>query len=154
LKINTKKLQPIKIDDLIRVGKNNDGGYIIPKSIFTHCDGLISCGINKDWSFEEYFLSENPKAVIHCYDHTLSMKSLFVYTIKSFLLIIIHTLLIDSNRLKNSLQGIFVLTKYKKILKIMLFIIAIVFGRIILIIVKPLRMLLMKFLFRMPRIYL
>ena len=31
--IDKSELKPIKIDDLIRLGRDNDGGYIIPKII-------------------------------------------------------------------------------------------------------------------------
>ena len=44
--INTKKLKPIETSDLIRIGRANDGGYVIPKKVFIMCDGLLSYGIN------------------------------------------------------------------------------------------------------------
>ena len=53
--IDTKKLLPIEIDDLVRIGRDNDGGYVLPQRIFNFCDGLLSYGINKDWSFERIF---------------------------------------------------------------------------------------------------
>mgnify|MGYP001432226796 FL=1 len=53
--INTKCLRPIAYENLIRIGRSNDGGYVIPKKIFSICDGLLSYGINKDWSFEKDF---------------------------------------------------------------------------------------------------
>ena len=28
--IDTKKLLPIEIDDLVRIGRDNDGGYVYP----------------------------------------------------------------------------------------------------------------------------
>ena len=43
--INIKKLHPIDIE-LIRLGKDNDGGYVIPKIILNKSDGLLSFGIN------------------------------------------------------------------------------------------------------------
>jgi len=53
--INTKILRPINWKNLIRVGKDNDGGYVIPYEIISKTDVLLSYGINKDWSFEKYF---------------------------------------------------------------------------------------------------
>lgn len=117
MEINTKKLQPIRIDDLIRKGRDHDGGYVLPKSVFSDCDGLLSFGINKDWSFEQDYLEENPNAIIHCYDHTLNLKSLIVFTIKSFFLTIMHSLLLDKKRSKKAFYGLGVLPSYFKFFK-------------------------------------
>ena len=110
--IKTKKLLPIEIDDLIRIGRENDGGYVLPKSIFNLCDGLLSYGINKDWSFEKDFLKENPRAIIHCYDHTLNLLSLLIFTLKSFFLTIMHALLFDKKRCLNSISGLYTIFDY------------------------------------------
>ena len=59
--INTKNLRPIESTDLIRMGRPNDGGYVIPEKIFSFCDGLLSYGINKDWSFEKDFWKKKSK---------------------------------------------------------------------------------------------
>ena len=45
--ILTKKLKPIEVENLIRIGRENDGGYVIPQSVFELCDGLLSYGINR-----------------------------------------------------------------------------------------------------------
>ena len=104
--LDIERLKPIHVTDLIRVGRDNDGGYVIPKSILLKSESLLSYGINKDWSFEKDFNSINPKSKIHCYDHTLSFFSLIIYTFKSFLGIIIRTLTLDKKRLNHSLNGI------------------------------------------------
>ena len=69
--LNVKNLHPISINNLKRIGRDNDGGYIIPKIIIDKCDGLLSYGINKDWSFELDFLERRKNINVHCYDHTL-----------------------------------------------------------------------------------
>ena len=74
--IDLKKLRPIHVDNLVRIGRPNDGGYVIPKTVFKLCDGLLSFGINKDWSFEKDFSNRNPKANIHCYDYSVNFFSL------------------------------------------------------------------------------
>jgi len=65
--------KPKKLYDLIRVGKNNDGGYLVgPKSILdSQC--LISFGINNDWSFEKSFKKIKNVPVL-AYDPSISFS--------------------------------------------------------------------------------
>lgn len=44
--------------DLIRVGRDKDGGYVIPARLLTCSNSLIAGGIYTDWSFEEEFISK------------------------------------------------------------------------------------------------
>jgi hypothetical protein len=110
--INTKILRPINWKNLIRVGKDNDGGYVIPYEIISKTDVLLSYGINKDWSFEKYFYNNNSNVNIHCYDHTLNFFSLILYTIKSILLVPIYCITFDRKRLKRCIYGIFIIPDY------------------------------------------
>ncbi len=41
--------------DLVRIGRNNDGGYLVSRADIDKSDVLIGLGINDDWSFEEDF---------------------------------------------------------------------------------------------------
>jgi hypothetical protein len=66
-------LAPSIVNDLLRVGKWTDGGYVVPYAAVRSSDALISCGINNDWSFEQAFHEINPAAAIHAYDHTISV---------------------------------------------------------------------------------
>lgn len=82
-------LAPTIVDDLVRVGGSNDGGYVIPKFLLSETNFLISMGVSNDWSFEEHFLSVNPSLKIHAYDYTVSekvfRKSVYVSLAKLFL---------------------------------------------------------------------
>jgi hypothetical protein len=82
-------LAPVIVADLVRVGKNSDGGYIIPRSIMQKADCLISMGINENWTFDQGFQLENSAVKIHAYDHTISrtifMRRFARSTIKMFL---------------------------------------------------------------------
>lgn len=40
------------VEDLIRLGKDNDGGYLVTRSSILKATVLVSLGINDDWSFE------------------------------------------------------------------------------------------------------
>ena len=68
-----KELKPKHCYNLVRLGKDNDGGYLVEKDSLLNSESLISFGINLDWSFEKDFfkLKERP---IHCYDHTINIK--------------------------------------------------------------------------------
>jgi len=46
---------PFHCDDLVRVGKDNDGGYLVNEKDILKTDKLISFGIGEDISFEEQF---------------------------------------------------------------------------------------------------
>ena len=61
--------------DLIRVGKDNDGGYLISKKDLLKSDFLLSLGICDDWSFEKDFINKN-KIPLHAYDALLDYKFL------------------------------------------------------------------------------
>ena len=60
-------LKPKSVNDLIRVGRDNDGGYLISKSDVTQSDHIIGLGINDDWSFEEGF-TKLKKVRVSAYD--------------------------------------------------------------------------------------
>ena len=50
-----KNFRPKKNYDLIRLGRNNDGGYLVEKNSIKNSKTLISFGIGNDWSFEAHF---------------------------------------------------------------------------------------------------
>ena len=79
-----KELKPKHCYNLIRLGKNNDGGYLVEKDSLLSSQALISFGINLDWSFEKDFYYYN-KCKIHCYDHTIKYSSIKKFSRKSFL---------------------------------------------------------------------
>ena len=48
--------KPTKQYELIRIGKDNDGGYLCGTKNIKSANTLISFGISEDWSFEKDFL--------------------------------------------------------------------------------------------------
>jgi hypothetical protein len=52
--------RPVAVDDLIRVGRAHDGGYVISGRCVDATRVLVGMGINDDWSFEEDFQRRNP----------------------------------------------------------------------------------------------
>ena len=69
--------------DLIRIGKDNDGGYLISKKDLLKSDFLLSLGICDDWSFEKDFIKKN-KIPLHAYDALLNYKFLISLNISIF----------------------------------------------------------------------
>ena len=68
-----KDRDPKKIKTLERIGKNNDGGYIIDKENIYNSDILIGLGMSDDWSFEENFNSIN-SVPTYIYDDSVSLS--------------------------------------------------------------------------------
>ena len=67
-------LNPYKCKNLIRLGKNNDGGYIVNPIDVNNTKNLISLGISFDYSFEEDFLKINNKTNVRTYDGSVGFK--------------------------------------------------------------------------------
>ncbi len=84
-----KFLQPNFTKSLIRIGKDHDGGYLVPKEDIEKSDVLISLGISFDWSFEKKFKSINKNISIYSYDGSVGFKYFIKnikYRFKNFLL--------------------------------------------------------------------
>ena len=59
-----KFLKPTSNGSFVRLGKDNDGGYIIDKNAMQSADCLVSLGISNDWSFEKDFFQATKRPVI------------------------------------------------------------------------------------------
>lgn len=55
--------QPFYCADLVRLGKDNDGGYLVNRLDVVRTQRLLSFGIGTDWSFEQDFVAINDCAV-------------------------------------------------------------------------------------------
>jgi hypothetical protein len=65
------EFDPKFVFDLLRIGRNNDGGYLVERNSIKQSKTLISFGIGNDWSFEVHFKSiKNIK--IFAYDYTVN----------------------------------------------------------------------------------
>ena len=78
----SKSFLPYYKTKLLRVGKNNDGGYLIPENAIKDTKVLYSMGLSDDWSFEEHFLNINNEAKIFTFDGSVTFK----FWIKNFIL--------------------------------------------------------------------
>lgn len=65
-------LRPEPSGVLVRLGRDHDGGYVAPKGVIDQVDGLLSLGLNDDWSFDRDFAQLHPSAPIAGYDPTIN----------------------------------------------------------------------------------
>lgn len=63
-------------EDLIRLGSQSDGGYLVSKRDVDASGILLGFGINTDWNFEEEFLKCNPIKV-RAYDASTKFEKFF-----------------------------------------------------------------------------
>ena len=84
MKINLPSyFKPKSYTELIRVGKKNDGGYVISKKSLLSSECLLSLGLNDDCSFEEDFKKYN-NCKVFSYDNTVNTKFWFKHIVKDF----------------------------------------------------------------------
>ena len=76
--------------ELVRVGRFNDGGYLVGKNSINTTEYLISMGLDLDWSFEENFKKKNDKINIICFDDNLDKKFILKKIIIQIILIIFN----------------------------------------------------------------
>ena len=100
-----KMIQPIKINDLIRVGKNGDGGYILSKRHLEQTETLLSFGISNEWSFEKHFIElSGQETKLYALDASVSLNSFRIKSILYFFLMIFRFLSGSISRAKKSMS--------------------------------------------------
>lgn len=70
-----KFLCPMRPRSLIRLGRDNEGGYLVDPIDVDQSDVLVSFGINDDWSFEKAFVKRKNIPLL-AYDATLNFRFL------------------------------------------------------------------------------
>ena len=91
-------------NDLIRIGSDNDGGYLISEKDVDNSEILISLGISEDWSFEEDFLKMKNIELL-AFDGTISEKKFLLF---------IKSRLRQIYRINNFLSAVKLYLSYKK----------------------------------------
>jgi len=67
------QVHPIQMSDLLRIGNNGDGGYVLGKSQMDKTKILLSFGVFDNWSFEENFIKDRRDDIIcHAFDYSVS----------------------------------------------------------------------------------
>jgi hypothetical protein len=54
--LTLKDFQPYQLDNLVRMGPKNDGGYIVPENYKSKV--LISFGLGNNWDFEKSMIKK------------------------------------------------------------------------------------------------
>ena len=85
-----KIFKPVANYELVRLGRSNDGGYLIGKNSIKNSEYLISMGLDLDWSFEEDFKKRNDKLNVLCFDDKLDKKFIFKNIVMQLLLILFN----------------------------------------------------------------
>lgn len=62
--------------DLVRLGRHNDGGYIVPSVCLEISPYLLAGGYGNDFSFENAFLDLSKAKKVHLYDYSISIQVL------------------------------------------------------------------------------
>ena len=66
-----------RISDLVRLGRDADGGYLLPRAVLEEANGCLSLGLGVEWSFEKAFFelkkdSISPDSIVF-YDASISI---------------------------------------------------------------------------------
>ncbi len=88
--IQLADFHPVACESLGRIGDTNDGGYVVPLEAITAAGALVSFGLAHNWTFERDFKSLNPGAIVHCYDHTVSLLTAFQYSFGQLLRFVVQ----------------------------------------------------------------
>ena len=88
--IQLSNLRPVACGSLVRIGNQNDGGYIVPLDAVLAAKALVSFGLSHNWTFERDFKTYNSRAIVHCYDHTVSLWTAFLYSIGQLLRFVVQ----------------------------------------------------------------
>jgi len=68
-------LIPRHFVDPVRIGRDQDGGYVIPQTAMQHSTAVLSLGLGDDWSFEQHWAQSKPETVIHVYDGAIDYNN-------------------------------------------------------------------------------
>lgn len=94
--------------NLIRIGREYDGGYVIDKRVIAKTSAVITCGLEAEWSFEKEFQKFNKNCKIVAFDHTVNKK----FWLNRFLKDFTYLLLLRKIKL-NKIFDVFKYLEYK-----------------------------------------
>ncbi|MGH8482358.1 MAG: hypothetical protein ACRES8_07850 [Nevskiaceae bacterium] len=105
--ISLHAYRPRQFPDLVRVGRDHDGGYVLPRSVIERSSALLSLGVADDWSFEAGALEINPGLRITCVDGTTSLGRIVKKTVQKAVDMIGLLLALRIRRLRRNASYVF-----------------------------------------------
>ncbi len=93
-------LRPYQAGELQRLGREGDGGYVVPVAAVQASGVLLGIGIHDDWSFEEDFKRHQPAVRVVAVDGTAGMSLLLWRAFPRIFQILGAALLLDFERVK------------------------------------------------------
>lgn len=84
---NASKLRPILSTDLLRLGQDLDGGYVVNQRVLDKTNILITFGISGDWTFESDFYKRKrgQPFKIEAYDFSVDSRQFMKTSFRLFL---------------------------------------------------------------------
>ena len=108
-----KNFLPEKEYELVRLGKDNDGGYLVEKNSLINAKSLISFGIANDWSFEKDFMKIK-NCPIHCYDPFVKYSQIKKFSRKKIINFFKILNFFKKDYFKKTCNQVFLYKDYKK----------------------------------------
>lgn len=109
-------LMPYEVNELVRLGCKQDGGYVVSRKSLESCNFLLSFGMAENWSFEEDFIKYNNFNKVHIYDHTVNINFFLIRLYKS-----IKRIFYFKSNFRNIIQKILDIKNYLYLKKINIF---------------------------------
>ena len=98
-----KCFKPTGTFDLIRIGSDNDGGYLVDPNSIEESSALLALGIGRNWSFESDFIGKK-RVKIHAYDYSIGIGFWIKHFIKRLFSILIGKLFAPYRAIKLYLE--------------------------------------------------
>lgn len=115
-----KEFKPKFEYNVLRLGGDNDGGYIVEKKSIENSKSLLTLGLGYEWTFEKDYikLTKNP---ITCFDHSVNYSSVKKLSRKYFFSNLFRMFkskyFLKKNFFKNYKKSIFLYKDYKNLFK-------------------------------------
>ena len=74
--VDAQTLQPFDVGEMIRIGCQNDGGYVIPRAL-PELEILVSFGRGDNWSFEKDLIQKKLVQDFYVFDQSVSISIYF-----------------------------------------------------------------------------
>lgn len=107
-------LRPVGSGKMVRMGRDHDGGYVLPAAAVEACDGLLSLGLNDDWSLDRDFVRLHPTAPVVGYDPTISLSKFMGKALSRTLVYLVGCLFAPASNLRRLSHVWFVALDYRR----------------------------------------